>query len=171
MPIDCTSVTSRALKPLSRSGSIVGSCVVTTVASFFTTSCTFFSAASSPPVLKAFTTSVAACTASFAAGAKSSPMAIAAPSVADLKSVILPLRLSSCVPAICAAEPVLSVIVCWRLSHVSPVFASKELTAARSVLLKIVPIISSFCAAVMPSMLSFKSPKMSFIDRMFPSES
>ena len=56
-------------------------------------------------------------------------------------------------------------------SHVLPVFASKALTEARSVLLKILEIIPSFsCALICPIEL-FKSPRMSLSERMLPLES
>ena len=46
------------------------------------------------------------------AGIRSSPKDIANPSRADLRIVICPCRLSSCVSAICCAAPPLSMIFC-----------------------------------------------------------
>ena len=105
------------------------------------------------------------------AGIRSSPKDIARPSNADFKIVICPCKLSSCVSAICCAAPPLSVMDFCKLSHVLPVLASSAFTEDRSVLLKIVPMMLDFSADVIPSMLLFRSPRISFIDRMFPSES
>ena len=105
------------------------------------------------------------------AGSRSSPKEIASPSKADFKIVICPCRLSSCVSAICCAAPPLSMMDCCRSSHVLPVLASRAFTEDRSVLLKICPMMLDFSAAVMPSMLVFRSPRMSLRERIFPSES
>ena len=105
------------------------------------------------------------------AGIRSSPKDIANPSRADLRMVICPCRLSSCVSAICCAAPPLSMIFCWSSSHVPPVLASNALTEDRSVLLNILLMMLDFSADVIPSIEVFKSPRMSFMLLMFPSES
>ena len=85
--------------------------------------------------------------------------------------VIWPDRLSSCVSAICWAAPPLSMMDCWRLSQLSPVLESSELTAARSVLLKMDEMMFCFSAEVIPSILVFKSVRISLRERILPSES
>ena len=104
-------------------------------------------------------------------GMSSSPMEMARPSRADFRMVSWPWRLSSCVSAICWAAPPLSVMDCWRVSQLSPVLARRALTAARSVLLKMVAMMFDFSAAVMPSIEVLRSPSTSLRERIFPSES
>ena len=102
---------------------------------------------------------------------RSSPKEIAKPSNADFRIVICPDRLSSWVSAICWAAPPLSIMACCRLSQVSPVLASRELTDARSVLLKMDAMMFCFSAEVIPSILVFKSSRISLRERILPSES
>ena len=104
-------------------------------------------------------------------GMRISPKEMASPSSADFRMVIWPDRLSSWVSAICWAAPPLSAMDCWRLSQLSPVLESSELTAARSVLLKMDEMMFCFSAEVIPSILVFKSPRISLRERILPSES
>ena len=60
---------------------------------------------------------------------------------------------------------------CCKASQDSPVLARRAFTDARSVLLKMVAMMFCFSAEVIPSMDALRSPRISFRERMFPSES
>ena len=105
------------------------------------------------------------------AGMSISPTEMARPSAADLSSVSWPLRLSSCVSAICWAAPEESLIAVPSSSKRSADVPSSALTAARSVLLKMPESIVSFASWDMSPMPVWMSPMMSGMERMLPSAS
>ena len=60
---------------------------------------------------------------------------------------------------------------CCSSSQLSPVFARSAFTEDKSVLLKILLMILDFSSPVIPSIAVFKSPRISFMERILPSES
>ena len=107
-------------------------------------------------------------TSSCATPANSRPMAIFSPSVALSRLRILPPRPLSRVSAICWQVPSALAISSAKSSQRSALVPSRALTAARSVLLKIVEIRSAFCWLLIPSIEAFKSCMMALKLRISP---
>ena len=107
-------------------------------------------------------------TSSLATPENSRPMAIFSPSVALSRLRILPPRPLSRVWAICWQVPSALAISSAKSSQRSALVPSRALTAARSVLLKMVEIRSAFCWLLIPSIEAFKSCMMALKLRISP---